>query len=108
MNTRGLLVAVVILAALAGGVWWSNKHKKDDDTKPADAPPKILTVPEPDLKKIEITKRGSDPVVVEKNTSAKWEITTPKHYGTDQDTMSSLTSTLADLTSDRLVDAKVD
>ena len=58
---KGLLAAVIVLAALSGGVYWSNKHKAEEDKKPLpDAAPKILTIPEDQIKEIKLAKKDQD------------------------------------------------
>jgi hypothetical protein len=103
----GLLTAVVILAALGGGVYWSNKTKEAaDKAPPKDAAPKILTIPDADFKTISLKKTNSDPTVVQKSDAGKWQITAPKPLPADQDSVSSLVSTLSSITSDRLIEDK--
>jgi hypothetical protein len=106
MRMRGLLIATVVLAALAGGIWWSNKSEKERAAKPAaDAPPKILDMPEDQLQKVEIRKTGAETTVLERK-AGKWEITAPKPLPVDQESMNSVVSTLASLASDRVVEDK--
>lgn len=107
MRVRGLLLSVIVLAALAGGVYWSNKAKKAEENKPRpDEPPKLLSLSEDQIKKIEIAKTGGENTVVQKNDAGKWEMTSPKPLGVDQDAISSMTSTLSSLNSDRLIEEK--
>src|SRR5260370_26392294 len=106
MKLGGLLAAVVVFAGLAGAVYWSNHHKKDTVATPsADAPPKILSVPEAEIQKVEVRRKGGDDTVIERQ-QGKWQITAPKPYGADQDTVSSLVTTLSDLTSGRVAEEK--
>ncbi len=107
MRVRGLLLSVIVLAALAGGVYWSNKAKKAEENKPRpDEPPKLLSLSEDQIKKIEIAKTGGENTIVQKNDAGKWEMTSPKPLGVDQDAISSMTSTLSSLNSDRLIEEK--
>jgi len=107
MRIRGLLVAVVVLAALGGAVYWSNKVKEAEAEKPdPNAPPKILTIAEDQFQQIEIRKPGADAVLLRKNDSGKWEMTSPKTWAVDQDAAGSIVSTLSSLTSGRLVEEK--
>jgi hypothetical protein len=105
MKSNGLLIAAALLAALTGVLYWSNHHKPDD--KPvsigADAPPKIFTLKDTDISKIEIKKKGEQEVALARNDSGKWQITAPKPLAADQDSVSSMVSTLSTLGSDRLV-----
>ena len=106
MKFRGLLAAAAVLAALGGAVWWSNKKEKADAGKPAaDAPPKILTIPEDQFKQIELVKKAGDTTEVSK-ASGKWQIVLPKPLAADESSVTSLVSSLASLTSDRLIEDK--
>ena len=108
MKINSLLVAAIVLAALSGVLYWSN-HKKtsaSDVKVSADMPPKILTLPEADITKIEIKKKGGDDVELSKNDSGKWQIAAPKEWRADQNEVSSMLSTLSSLSSERLIDEK--
>jgi hypothetical protein len=106
MRMRGLLIALLLLAALAGGIWWSNKAKQAEASKPsADASsPKILSVPETRIARIEIQKAGGDAVIERHGT--RWELTAPKPLPADQDAVSSMMTTLSSLSADRVVEDK--
>jgi hypothetical protein len=109
MKGYGLLVAAGVLAALSGVLYWSN-HKKaapDADVKvSADTPPKILTVPEADITKIDIKRKGQDDVTLAKDAAGKWQITAPKALAADQSQVGTLVSTLSGLSSERLIEDK--
>ncbi len=106
MKFRGLLAAAFVLAALGGAVYWSENKKKAEEGKPAaDAPPKILTIPDADFKDIRISK-GADATVASRGEDGKWKLTAPKPLAADQDAVNSLVSTLANLASDRLIEEK--
>lgn len=107
MKINSLLVAAIVLAALSGVLYWSN-HKKtsaSDVKVAADAPPRILSVPEADITKIAI-KKGDDETQLTKNDAGKWEITAPKALRADQNTVSSVISTMSSMSAERLIDAK--
>ncbi|RPI17752.1 MAG: DUF4340 domain-containing protein, partial [Acidobacteriales bacterium] len=107
MRFRGLLVALVVLATLGGAVYWSNKVKKAQEGKPsADAPPQILTIPEAQVQRLELRKAGSEPIVVQKNASGRWEMQSPPNWAVDQDAVGGIVNTLASLASSRLVEEK--
>jgi hypothetical protein len=109
MKSSGLVIAAALLAALTGVLYWSDHHKAED--KPivsADAPPKIFTLKDTDISKIEIKKKGVEEVALAKNDAGKWQITAPKPLNADQDSVASMVSTLATLGSDRLVADKAD
>jgi len=108
MKFRGLLVAVALFAVLGGLAYWSNKKKAAADAKPASSPdqPKILTIPDDQFKQIKLAKTGGDTTVLVRGDGNKWQITAPKALAADQDSVSSLVSTLSSLGSDRLIEEK--
>src|ERR1700730_9734797 len=107
MKSTGLLIAAVVLAALTGTLYWSDHHKAVDATAaPVDAAPKVLTLKDADLTKIEIKKKGAPEVALAKNNGAKWQITAPAPLAADQDAISSMVSTLSSLSSERVVEDK--
>ena len=107
MRLRGLLIAAAVLALLAGGVWWSNRARKAEEGKPRpDEPPKILSLAEDQIRRIEILKKDAEPTVLEKDQGGNWEMTAPRPLRVDRDAVSSLTSTLSSLNSDRLIEEK--
>jgi len=109
MKGYGLLVAALVLAALSGVLYWSN-HKKaspESDMKvSADTPPKILSIPEADIAKVGIKRKGEEEVTLAKDAAGKWQITAPKTLAADQSNVGSLVSTLSGLTSERLIEDK--
>ncbi len=106
LRIRGLLFATVVLAMLAGGVYWSNKTKEAEAKKPAaDEAPKLLTIPEDQIERVEIRKAGADATVLDRK-SGKWELTSPQPLPADQGATGSLVSTLSSLSADRLVEEK--
>jgi len=106
MRFRGLLVAAVLLAALGVGLYFSNKQKAAEAAKPpSDTPPKILSLTEGDITKVALKKRGTDETVLEK-ANGKWQITAPKPYPADQDPVSQLVASGANVSSDRVVEDK--
>jgi hypothetical protein len=108
MRTGGLLIAAVVLAGLAGGLYWSNKTEAAKAAKPAtsDTTPKILSLTDADIKKIDLKKKDGADTTLEKNSAGKWQMTAPKAYGVDQDAASQLVSSVASVTSDRVVEDK--
>lgn len=109
MRLRGLLIAAAVLALLAGGVWWSNRAKKAEEGKPRpDEPPKILTLAEDQIRRIEIRKKDAELTVIEKNDAGNWEMKAPRPLRIDRDAVSSMTSTLSSLNSDRLIEEKAE
>ena len=70
MKFGGLLTAVALLAVLGGLAWWTTKHPSVDTKANASASPKIIAVEPKDIEGIQITKTGSDPVVLSKKEFA--------------------------------------
>jgi Domain of unknown function (DUF4340) len=107
MKIHGLAIAGIVLAALTGALYWSNHHKPAETTAAStDTPPKILTLNEGDISKIDLKRKGGDEVVLAKNGSGKWQITAPNSLEADQSAVSGVISTLASLNSERLVEDK--
>ena len=108
MKSRGLLVAAIVLAALTGTLYWSNHRKPAASTtlSAAETSPKILDIKPAEATSIEISKPGAEDLKLGKNDAGKWQITSPKPLPADQDSVSSLLSTLSPLDSDRVVEEK--
>lgn len=107
MRIRGLLIAVAALGILGGLLWWSNKAEKAKEGQPAkDAPPKVVQIPEDQVRQIEIVRKDGETTVLRKNASNKWEMTAPKPLSVDQEAAGSVASALSSLNSDRLIEEK--
>ncbi|HLK22728.1 MAG TPA: DUF4340 domain-containing protein [Bryobacteraceae bacterium] len=107
MRFRGLMLGTLVLVGLAAAVYFSNKQKSAEASKPpADAPPKIMALPDGDISKIAIRKHDADEVILDKNAAGKWEITFPKAYGADQDAANQLASAAGTITADKLIEEK--
>ena len=108
MKNSGLIIAAVVLAALTGVLYWSNHHPPSESTAKAslDTPPKILSLKQEDISKIEIRKKGGEELDLAKGDAGKWQITAPKPLGADQEAVSSLLSSVSSLNADRLVEDK--
>ena len=105
MKSTGLLIAAVLLAALTGVLYWSNHHPADEAKTPATpAATKLLSFKDADVSKLEIDKKGSDPVDVAKGSDGKWDITAPQKLSGDQDAITGVISVLSGLTSERVVE----
>jgi uncharacterized protein DUF4340 len=105
MKPKGLLISVVLLAVLGGVVWWSNKKQAAaSKLPPADASPKIVTIPEDQFQEIRIRKTGADPIDLKRDPGGKWRIVQPKPYAADPDTSSSLVSALASVSADKTIE----
>ena len=73
MNGRGLTISAALLAVLGGLLWWSNRVKAKEVAKPsADAPPKILTLAEGDIQKLDLKKKDGDAIVYGKYGTNKF------------------------------------
>ena len=109
MKSTGLLIAAAVLAALSGVLYWSNHRKTaEDNTVKAspDASPKILALNQADITRIAIRHKDQPQLDLARNASGAWQITAPKVLATDQDSVSSLLSTLSSLNSERLIEDK--
>lgn len=111
MKNRGLIIAALVLAALLGILYWSNRHPPSENANtalptPSEPAPKILTLNEGDISRIELKKKGDDQIVIAKDSNGKWQITAPKSTGVDDSAISSMLSTLSSLNSERLVEEK--
>ncbi len=108
MKLTRLIVAAVLLAGLGGLLWWSNKQEAAKQAKPpADTTPKILSLKDSDIRQIELDHRGGENTVVKKNAANQWEISAPKSLATDQGSAGFLATTVASISSERVVDPNV-
>src|ERR1035437_6482208 len=106
MKPKGLLIAVVLLAVLGGVTWWSNKTQADKAKAPAaDAPAKLLTIPDDQFQEIKI-KKVTDEVLSLKREKAKGQMTAPKPMAADQDAAAAMVPMLSNLTADKVVEEK--
>src|ERR1035438_8963215 len=106
MKPKGLLIAVVLLAVLGGVTWWSNKSQADKAKAPAaDAPAKLLTIPDDQFQEIKI-KKVTGELLNLKRENGKWRMTAPTPLPADQDAAASMASTLANLNADKVVEEK--
>ncbi len=69
MKMNSLLIAAIVLAALSGVLYWSNHRKPAESAVnvSADTPPKILTLAQADIAKVDIKKKSGDGVELAKN-----------------------------------------
>ncbi len=106
MRAGGLIVATVILAGLGVALYFSNKDEEKKAAKPpTDSTIKMVSLIEPDIKKIEIKQRNED-TVLERGSGNKWQITAPASYGADQDAVTSLVFAAANIAADRVIEQK--
>jgi len=107
MKLRGLVITLFVLGGLTGALYWSDRHPKSAETAEASVPasPKILSLKQDDISKIELKKSGAAPIVLSKS-NGNWRIDQPQSLGTDQSSVSSILTTLSSLNSERLVEDK--
>src|SRR4051812_34428752 len=107
MRIRGLIFAATLLAALTGTLYWSNHHKASENVQAATASsPKILALIESDLTRIDLKKKDAAELMLAKDSNGKWQITAPQQLAADQSAVSNVLSTLASLSSERVVEEK--
>jgi hypothetical protein len=106
MKIRSLIVAAIVLLALTSVLYWSEHRKPADETASADTSPAILKLDSAAITKIELKKKDAAPIVLTKTNSGAWQIIQPQAFNADQGAVTSLTSSLSSLNSDRIVDAK--
>jgi uncharacterized protein DUF4340 len=106
VRIRSLIVAGFVLITLAGTLYWSEHRKPADDTTKAsaDSAPMILKLDEAAITKLALKKKDADPIVLTKNDSGVWLIVQPKTLNADQSSVSAALSTLATLTSERVIE----
>jgi hypothetical protein len=103
-----LLFASLVLLVLAGTLYWSERRKPTDENKvSADAPPAILKLDETTVTRLELKKKNTEPIVLEKSNSGEWQITQPQAFNADSTAVSAALSTLSSLNSERLVEQAV-
>src|SRR6267142_21214 len=106
MKSRGFLTACLLLLALSAAVWWSNKKAANAEKSTVESTStKLVNIPEDQFREIEIKHRAGETVHLQRNDS-KWQITLLKPFPADPDAVSSMVSTLASLSSDRIVEEK--
>jgi hypothetical protein len=106
MRGRGLLIATVVFVALAGVIYWSNREKaKEESAPPKDTETKLISVPQPDIGKVELKKKDGQDIVLERSGDA-WQITAPEAYKADQDAVNTLITSLGTVTADSVVTQK--
>jgi hypothetical protein len=108
MKMNSLLVAAIVLAALSGVLYWSNHRKPVENAVKvsADTPPKILTLSQDNITKVDIKKKSGDAVELAKDDAGKWQLVGAKPLRADQNEVSSMLSTLSSLSSERLIEEK--
>ncbi|MEJ5368314.1 MAG: DUF4340 domain-containing protein [Bryobacteraceae bacterium] len=106
MRTKGLLIASAVLALLAGAVWWSNRQQQKKEKSDTSGSPKLVDLRQEDITRIEIIRPGSETTRVEKGADGVWRITSPEPLPGDKDAISSLVSSAASVSADKVVEEK--
>ncbi|HKE24275.1 MAG TPA: DUF4340 domain-containing protein [Bryobacteraceae bacterium] len=106
MKPKGLFIAAAVLLVLAGGIFFSNKQQAAKEKAPAaNANPKIVSIPEDQFQEIRIQKTTGDTVDLKKE-NGKWTMTAPKALPADSDSVTSLVSTLSNVSTDATIEDK--
>ncbi len=103
MKPQKLVIAAVLLAGLSGLVWYAKKHPPSSNTTPTAESPKVMDVPDRDVKSIDLKKKDGTTVSLAKEDGT-WAITTPEHWKADQDAVTALLSSLHPVSADNVVD----
>ncbi len=108
MKLGSLILATAVFLALAGTLYWSEHRKPSDNVAKAsaDTSPPILKLDEAAITNLELKKKDAAPIVLTKGNSGAWKIAQPKPFNADQNTVSSVLSTLSSLNSERVVEDK--
>src|SRR5260370_7444075 len=79
MKSTGLIIAAVVLAALSGVLYWSNRHPPSENTAKAsiDTPPKILSLKQEDISKIQAKKQAREKLDLPQGPPANPQTTPP-------------------------------
>jgi hypothetical protein len=103
VKPTGLLIAVALLAVVGGFIWWSNKKQAATPEKsPTDTSTKLLTIPADQFQEIRIKKLTETQDL--KLVDGKWRIVEPKPLAADQDSVTSMVTSLSALTADKTID----
>jgi hypothetical protein len=105
MKPRNLLIAAILLAALSAAVWYSQRHPPSSQNTPTANSPKLADISEAQVQSIDLTKKGTPPLDVQKQ-QGKWAITAPQKYPADQDAVTSMVSSLNPVTADSVIEDK--
>src|SRR5581483_3422630 len=106
MKIRGLLIAAVILGALSGLLYWSDHHKPKDAQASTDTQPKIWSLNEGDITKLDVKKKSAPDLVLTKDSAGKWQMDAPERYSVDQSAVSGMLTNLTSLNAERVVEDK--
>jgi Domain of unknown function (DUF4340) len=106
MKPRPLLIAALVLLTLSLFMFWSNRHMPTDLPTGASLKelPHILTLNRADITQLAIHRKDQPPLNLSRDGSGDWQITAPQQLAADQDTVSSLLTTVSSLTSNRVLE----
>lgn len=105
MKFRGLFLAIVVLAGLVGLLYWSNHHKPAP-TAEASTSPKILSLKQADIDRLDIKKNDQPDLVLTKDSTGKWQITQPEPMRADQGHVEIVLNSVSSLSADQVVEEK--
>jgi hypothetical protein len=103
MKPRNLVIAAAVLAVLAGFVYYSKQHPPSSSSTATPASPKVVDIPEKNVQSIDIKKKDGSSVVLQRE-AGKWAITAPEKWKADQDSVTSLFSSLNPVSADSIVE----
>jgi Domain of unknown function (DUF4340) len=113
MKPCGLLVALLVLLILGGVLYWSEHRKPSAESAQgaAAATPAVLNLNQSAITQVTVKKPDAEPVTLERGNQEganldDWKITEPKPLGADQSTVVAMLSTVAPLSSARVVEEK--
>jgi hypothetical protein len=101
----GLLIAVGVLVVLAVGIFVSNKKQAAKEKAPPTDTKKIVSIPDDQVQAIRIQKSSGETLDLKKD-NGKWAIIQPKPLPADQDSVSSLVSSVDSITADSTIEDK--
>ena len=103
MKLPKLLIAVAVLCILGGLIYWVTKHPQDKGAAATPATTKLLGVPDTQIQSVDVQKKGGEPLALNKD-KGKWTITAPAPYAADQDAVTSMVSSLSDVSADSVIE----
>ena len=107
MKLHSLILSTIVLLALMGTLYWSEHRKpKEETTVSADSSPAILKLNDSSVTQVDLKKKDAPPIMLAKDSSGLWQITEPRKLPADQNTVSTMVSTLSSLQSERVVEDK--
>jgi len=106
MKFKGLLIAVIVLAGLGGGVYCRTRPSRRKRKRRQGCAAKILTIPDDQFKSIRLQKTGGDYHGSAEVGCGQMGDQGAQALAADQDSVGSVVSALASLTSDRLIETR--